>query len=176
MRMRSFINLNEKESEINAIKSNKELKLRVGARLCGPTSQEHGPSFGRNLKVKMLTEVQATENVLEAARKYVCRSCYHRAKPFQVPLSGGISSTTFGNRLVVDSSWIQLGPDRQCILTMVDEATRYLTVRILASEKSTNFLKGIERSDTLGFPSIFVWIQPKDGSPKLYVIGVLITE
>ena len=56
----------------------------------------------------MLTEVQATETVLQAAREYACRNCYHRAKPFQVPPSGGISSTTFGNRLVVDSSWIQL--------------------------------------------------------------------
>ena len=120
----------EREAEIIAIKSNKQLKLRVGARAVDYVARLHknmGHPSAATL-VKMLAEVQATENVLEAARKYVCRSCYHRAKPFQVPPSGGISSTTFGNRLVVDSSWIQLGPDRQCILAMVDEATRYTSL------------------------------------------------
>ena len=33
--------------------------------------------------VKMLTEVQATENVLQAAREYVCRNCFHRANHFK---------------------------------------------------------------------------------------------
>ena len=69
-----------------------------------------------------------------------------QGKPFQVPPSGGISSTTFGNRLVVDSSWIQLETGRQCVLTMCDEATRYIAVRILQSEKSTEFVKGLERT------------------------------
>lgn len=41
MRMRSFINLNEKEAEINAIKSNKELKLRVGARAVDYVARLH---------------------------------------------------------------------------------------------------------------------------------------
>ena len=105
----------EREAEIHVIKANKELRLQVGGRAVDYVARLHknmGHPSAATL-VKMLKEVQATNDVLEAAQRYVCRSCYHRARPFQVPPSGGISSTVFGNRLVVDSSWIQLGPDRQ---------------------------------------------------------------
>ena len=70
----------------------------------------------------------------------MCKHCYHRAKPSQVLPSAGISSRSFNNRLVVDSARIQLGKDRQCILT------RYTTVRIPNSEKAPEFVKGLERS------------------------------
>lgn len=138
----------EREDELETIKANRELRKQVGGRAVDYVARLHknmGHPSSATL-VKMLNEVQATDNVIEAAKKYVCRNCYHRARPGQVPPSGGISSTSFNNRLVVDSSWIQLGTERQCILTMVDEATRYLSVHILASEKSTNFIKGLERT------------------------------
>ena len=138
----------EEDKDCEMVKANRELKKKVGARAVDYVARLH-KNLGHpspEVLVKMLTEVQATENVLQAAREYVCRNCYHRAKPFQVPPSGGISSTTFGNRLVVDSSWIQLEAGRQCVLTMCDEATRYIAVRILQSEKSTEFVKGLERT------------------------------
>ena len=138
----------EEDKDREMVKAIRELKKKVGARAVDYVARLH-KNLGHpspEVLVKMLTEVQATENVLQAAREYVCRNCYHRAKPFQVPPSGGISSTTFGNRLVVDSSWIQLETGRQCVLTMCDEATRYIAVRILQSEKSTEFVKGLERT------------------------------
>ncbi len=121
------------------VKANRELKRQVGPRPVDYVARLH-----RNLGhpspetlVRMLEEVQATENVITAAKHFVCTHCYHRAKPPQVPPASGIASTVFNNRLVVDSAWIQLeNKERQCILTVCDEATRYIAVRILQNERA----------------------------------------
>lgn len=134
--------------EKETIQANRQLRREVGSRAVDYVARLH-KNLGHPspaVLVKMLGEVQASGDVMKAAEKYLCRQCYGRAKPSQVPPAAGISSTTFNNRLVCDSSWIQLGPERQCILTLVDEATRYLVVRILKSEKSTEFVKGVERA------------------------------
>ena len=130
------------------VRANRELKRQVGPRPVDYVARLH-----RNLGhpspetlVRMLEEVQATENVITAAKHFVCTHCYHRAKPPQVPPASGISSTVFNNRLVVDSAWIQLeNKTRQCILTVCDEATRYIAVRILQNERASEFIKGMER-------------------------------
>ena len=136
------------QQEKETIRANRQLRREVGSRAVDYVARLH-KNLGHPspaVLVKMLNEVQATGDVLKAAEKYLCKQCFARAKPSQVPPAAGISSTTFNNRLVCDSSWIQLGADRQCILTLVDEATRYLAVRILKSEKSTEFVKGVERA------------------------------
>lgn len=138
----------DQRQEKETIQANRQLRREVGSRAVDYVARLH-KNLGHPspaVLVKMLGEVQASGDVMKAAEKYLCRQCYGRAKPSQVPPAAGISSTTFNNRLVCDSSWIQLGPERQCILTLVDEATRYLVVRILKSEKSTEFVKGVERA------------------------------
>ena len=138
-----------KEDAVDEIvSSNRLLKKECGSRAVDYVARLHKnlghPSPATLLR--MLEEIQATDDVTKAAKGYICKHCYHRAKPSQVPPSAGISSRSFNNRLVVDSAWIQLGKERQCILTVVDEATRYTTVRILNSEKAPEFVKGLERS------------------------------
>ena len=135
--------------EKETIRANRQLRREVGSRAVDYVARLHkdlGHPSPATVLMKMLGEVQASGDVMKAAEKYLCRQCYGRAKPSQVPPSSGISSTTFNNSLVCDSSWIQLGADRQCVLTLVDEATRYSVVRILKSEKSTEFVKGVERA------------------------------
>ena len=130
------------------VKANRELKRQVGPRPVDYVARLHrdlGHPSPETL-VRMLEEVQATENVITAAKHFVCTHCYHRAKPPQVPPASGIASTVFNNRLVVDSAWIQLeNKERQCILTVCDEATRYIAVRILQNERASEFIKGLER-------------------------------
>lgn len=119
------------------VRANRELKRQVGPRPVDYVARLH-----RNLGhpspetlVRMLQEVQATENVITAAKHFVCTHCFHRAKPPQVPPASCIASTVFSDRLVVDSAWIQLeNKARQCVLTVCDEATRYIAVRILQNE------------------------------------------
>lgn len=138
----------EKAEEDEVVSANRALRKACGSRAVHYIARLHKnlghPSSATLLR--MLEEVQATDDVIKAAKGYICKHCYHRAKPSQVPPAAGISSRSFNNRLVVDSAWIQLGKDRQCILTVVDEATRYTTVRILNSEKAPEFVKGLERS------------------------------
>ena len=135
-------------AEQETIKANRQLRKEVGGRAVDYVARLHknlGHPSPKTL-IKMLQEVQATSDVITAAEKYTCAKCFSRQQPSQVPPSSGISSTTFNNRLVCDSAWIQLGAERQCVLTLCDEATRYIAVRILKSEKSTEFLKGVERA------------------------------
>lgn len=138
----------QRGAEQETIKANRQLRKEVGGRAVDYVARLHknlGHPSAKTL-IKMLQEVQATSDVVIAAERYVCAQCFNRQKPSQVPPSSGISSTTFNNRVVCDSAWIQLGPDRQCVLTLCDEATRYIAVRILNSEKSTEFIKGVERA------------------------------
>ena len=105
---------------------------------------------------KMLTEVQATEAVLKAAENFKCVTCYHRKKPFTVPPAAGLTATTFNNRIMADSAWIDTQDGRKCVVTFMDHASRYVTIRILKSERSEEFLKGLERAwiKTFGIPHI----------------------
>ena len=139
--------------QVEQVKANRELKSQVGVRAFDYVArlQKNLGHPSSEVLVKMLQEVQATENVITAAKKYLCPNHYNRKRPAQVPPSSGISSTVFNNRLMADSAWIQLDDDengekkRACVLTLVDEATRFLALRILKSEKSSEFIKGAER-------------------------------
>lgn len=117
----------------------------------------------------MLQEVQATEDVMTAAREFVCSQCYARSRPAQAPPSSGVRTTEFHERIQIDSHWIRCTDSivkervaapgtpsakrkeneitgRQCVLTIVDHATRYVAIRILQAESAEEFTKGIERA------------------------------
>ena len=123
--------------------------------------------------VRMLKGVQATNDVLEAAQKYLCPLCYARKGPKQPPPASALKCTEFNERIQVDSHWIlnddstvktaipapgtpaarkrekekeeKVPQGRRCVLTVVDYATRYCAIRILNSEKAEEFTKGLER-------------------------------
>ena len=153
------------------VAKNRALKQKVGRRAVEYVQRLH-KNMGHispEVLVRMLTEVQATDNVLEAAREYTCPTCYARQKPAQVPPSSALKSTEFNQRIQVDTHWIlceeslvrerEANPGtpagkrrergeltgRQCVMTIVDHATRYCAIRILKSEMSEEFTKGLER-------------------------------
>ena len=136
------------DEDTEVIKANRELRKQVGSRPVDYVARLH-KNLGHpspEVLIQMLKEVQATEDVILAAKHYLCKGCYHRKKPGQAPPAAGISSTTFNHRLQVDSSWIQVAEGRRCILTICDEATRFVALRLLKSERSTEFIKGVERA------------------------------
>ena len=51
-------------------------------------------------------EIQATEDVLKAAREYECAVCYERKGPSGVPPAAGLSARSFGIRLLADTAWV----------------------------------------------------------------------
>ncbi|CAJ1383601.1 unnamed protein product [Effrenium voratum] len=100
----------------------------------------------RRLRAEMLNEVQATDTVLKAAKNYLCPSCVARTKPGGAPPASGLTAKEFNDRIVVDSAWINTDTGRKCVLTILDQATRYVAVRILKAERVEELIKGIERA------------------------------
>ena len=104
---------------------------------------------------KMLTEVQAILDVLKAAEEYKCPACYHRKPPYSVP-AAGLTARNFNDRVTADSAWIDTEDGRKCGVTFLDHATRYVAIRILKTERSEEFVKGLERGwiKAFGIPQI----------------------
>ena len=96
-----------------------------------------------------------TENVLKATEEYLCPQCVARQRPGGVPPAAGLTSKEFNDRIVVDLAWIAVEGGRRCVLTIQDQATRYIAVRILKNEKAEDLIKGVERA----------WIK-QFGTPK----------
>ena len=164
----------EAEAEVSIpehVAKNRTLKQKVGRRAVEYVQRLHKNMghISSEVLVRMLTEVQATDNVLQAAREYVCPTCYARQQPPQVPPSSAVKTTEFNQRIQVDTHWIlceqsavrerEANPGtpagkrrergeltgRQCVMTIVDHATRYCAIRILKSESAEEFTKGLER-------------------------------
>ena len=138
----------ERIDDDSNIRKNKELKAKVGPRAYQYVQRLH-KNLGHpapDVLQKMLEEVQATENVLEAARQYQCPKCYARQGPSGVPPAAPHTAREFNCRLMIDSAWIDTEDGRRCILTIMDQASRYISVRLMRTEQSTDFVKGLERS------------------------------
>ena len=118
---------------------------------------------------KMLEEVQATQNVLKAAEDFKCAVCYHRKLPATVPPAAQLVAKNFNDRLMADSAWIDTDDGRKCVVTFLDHATRYVSIRILKTERSDKFIKGLERSwiNQFGVPHCLRVDEAKGWSSKL---------
>ena len=93
----------------------------------------------------MLEEIQATEDVLKAAQEYECALCHERKGPSGVPPAAGLTARAFGVRLLADTAWIDTDDGRCCMMTMMDQATRYVASRVMKDEQSVTLVKGLER-------------------------------
>ena len=130
------------------IKVNNDLRKKYGRQAVNYIARLHR-SLGHPLAetmLRMLEEVQATDAVKAAARGYMCGICASRKKPGSVPPAAGLTARHFGDRLCADSAWIETTSGRKCFLTLMDQATRYIAVRLLRSAQSTDFIKGVERA------------------------------
>ena len=161
---------------LDPVRRNRVLRAQVGPRAVEYVQRLHKNLGHPGWEVlhRMLREVQATENVLQAAKFYTCPLCYARKPPKQSPPASGLKCTEFNDRILVDSHWISCEDSmvkervpapgtpaarrrekdkkekrptgRQCVLTIIDHATRYCSIRILQSEKAEEFTKGLERA------------------------------
>ena len=165
----------KKVVEAEPIRANRELRAKVGGRAVEYVQRLHKNlgHCGADVLVRMLREVQATADVLEAAQKYPCPLCDARKGPKQAPPASALKCTEFNERVQVDSHWIlnddstvkvahpapgtpaakkkekekaeKVPQGRRCVMTVVDHATRYCAIRILNSERAEEFTKGLER-------------------------------
>ena len=161
---------------LDPVRKNRVLRSQVGPRAVEYVQRLHKNLGHPGWEVlhRMLREVQATENVLQAAKYYTCPLCYARKPPKGSPPASGLKCTEFNDRILVDSHWIACEDSmikekipapgtpaarrkekdkkerrptgRQCVLTIIDHATRYCSIYILRSEKAEAFTKGLERA------------------------------
>ncbi|CAE7854667.1 unnamed protein product, partial [Symbiodinium necroappetens] len=104
-------------------RKNRDLRSKVGSQAMNYVTRLH-KNLGHpsaDVLVRMLEEVQATANVIEAAKGYVCPTCYSRRRPPGVPPAAGLMARNFGDRLMADSAWIDLEGGRRCVLTVMDQ-------------------------------------------------------
>ena len=136
------------DREHDPVFKNMKLQREVGAQVMQYIRRLH-KNLGHpapDVLHRMLTEIQATEAVLKAAKEYECIHCHERKGPSGVPPAAGLTARSFGERLMADTAWIDTDNGRCCIMTLMDQATRYVCLRVMNDEKSTSLVKGIERS------------------------------
>ena len=153
------------------IQLNAQLRAEVGPQAYNYVKRLH-KSLGHPQPAvlkKMLSEVQATENVIKAAENFKCNTCYDRKPPFSVPPAAGLMAKSFNDRVMADSAWIDTDNGRKCVVTFLDHATLYVSIRILKTERSEEFIKGLERSwiKASGVPHILRGDKAKGWSSKL---------
>ena len=166
----------EEFDSLDPVRKNRILRSQVGPRAVEYVQRLHKNLGHPGWEVlhRMLKEIQATDNVLQAAKFYTCPLCYARKPPKANPPASGLKCTEFNERILVDSHWIACEDSmvkervpapgtpaarrrekdkkekrptgRQCVLTIIDHATRYCAVRILQSERADEFTKGLERA------------------------------
>ena len=91
------------------IQLNAQLRAEVGPQAYNYVKRLH-KSLGHPQPAvlkKMLSEVQATENVIKAAENFKCNTCYHRKPPFSVPPAAGLMAKNFNDRVMADLAWIE---------------------------------------------------------------------
>ena len=161
---------------IDPVTSNALLRRQVGKAAMNYVVRLHRNLGhpGSNVLCKMLEEVQATQNVMNAAKDYVCPECFVRQKA-GVPPAAGLTARVFGERLMADTAWIDTDDGRVCVMTLMDQATRYVAIRVMKSERSVDLVKGIERSwiNTFPSPSTFELMKEKALQQNIFEIGVL---
>ncbi|CAE7883123.1 ISU1, partial [Symbiodinium necroappetens] len=159
------------QDKTEEIKVNEELKQQVGRQAYSYVARLH-KNLGHpspNVLARMLEEVQDTENVITCAKHYLCAGCLKRKKPAGVPPASGLNAREFNERLMLDSAWIDTSDGRMCVLTIMCQATRFVTIRVLGSEQSKELLKGLERAwiKHFGVPKIIRIDEAKGWSATL---------
>ncbi|CAJ1359270.1 unnamed protein product, partial [Effrenium voratum] len=69
--------------------------------------------------------------------------------------AAGLTAKEFNTRLLIDSAWVDTDNGRRCVVTVMDQATRYVAIRLLKTEQSVDFIKGLERCPC-GVPQLAV--------------------
>ncbi|CAK9113644.1 unnamed protein product [Durusdinium trenchii] len=102
------------EKEVDSVTSNAQLRTQVGKAAMNYVVRLHKNLGhpGTDVLCRMLEEAQATDNVMTAAKRYVCPECYIRQGPAGVPPAAGLTARVFGERLLADTAWIDTDDGR----------------------------------------------------------------
>eukprot|EP00435_Cladocopium_sp_Y103_P026497 s171_g6.t1 len=141
------VNLDSAPEPAENVTKNKALKSAFGNHVFSYVAGLH-KNLGHpppEVLQRMLTEVQATEDVLKASKEYICPQCHERKSTAGVPPDSGLTAKTFADRHMANITWIDTNEGRVCVMVMMDPTTRYVPLRIMKSERSIDLVSGLER-------------------------------
>ena len=100
-----------------------------------------------NELAKMLEQRGASEELVEGARLHECPTCHLHQRPSSVPVSSIPKTTSFNERVQVDTLWVTPPDGRRAlpVMMMSDTLTRLLSARLLSTEDSEEFIRAIEK-------------------------------
>ena len=94
---------------------------------------------------ELLAARGASDQVLEAARTYVCVACAKYKKPADAAPAAMPTTATFNQTVQADVFWLRRGTTKFPIVSMVDVATRFTVAMLLHNEQSEELVKAFQR-------------------------------
>ena len=110
---------------------------RLHRNLGHPTSQS---------LVQLLQNRGAGDDLIEAAKRYVCLTCSKQRKPNQVAPSSSKQHKEFNAQVQADVFYLKLGDQKYSIMSMVDSATRFMAAALIHQERSEDYIRVLERA------------------------------
>ena len=96
--------------------------------------------------VNLLQSRGAGEDLIEAAKRYVCLTCSKQKKPNQTAPSSSKQFKEFNAQVQADVFYLKLGDKKIPVMSMVDSATRFIAAALLHQERSEDYIRAIERA------------------------------
>ena len=95
----------------------------------------------------MLEQRGASVELVEGARLHECPTCHLHQRPNSAPVSSVPRTSSFNERVQVDTLWITPPDARRAlpVMMMSDTLTRLLSARMLHTEDSEEFIRAIEK-------------------------------
>ena len=101
---------------------------------------------------KLLKSKNASPSIVAAAQQHHCQLCDAHRPPPQVAKSTLRTGGSFNSRVQADTVWIHLPrihnghkPQAVPVLSMIDATTKFMSARVIDSEQSDDFIRGLER-------------------------------
>ena len=95
--------------------------------------------------VELLMSRGASDEVISAAKDYLCAACSKYKKPNAAAPSSFKQSKEFNEILQADVFFIKLADKKFPVMSLVDTATRYCAATLLNNEQSEEYIRALER-------------------------------
>ena len=140
--------------DANAVEEVKEVQGKLVQLMTGNRAEATRTvqRFHRNLGhpspkalCELLESCGASETVMEIIRQFQWHACLRYRKPNQVAPSSLKTVSKFNQIVQADVFWLKDNSNKLPILSMIDEATKFMAALLLKSEKAIDYISALER-------------------------------
>ena len=99
----------------------------------------------KEVLLKILEEKGASDKVKRAVQSLQCPQCSHFGSKKTLSPAHLERATQFGEAMQADTLWIENGKKTVAVLSMVDEATRFMAARVIHDEMGKNPIEEVRQ-------------------------------